>query len=155
MDAREIGESAKARDYLEQALARYSALGNVIGQGNAAIALTNLCREIGDNEGAHDYARQALDLYEQAGSSHGQAIAHFGLAGLRMLGADLDGAKRHFALPCGSPLRAVCARPRQRHTWNSETWTTATASGSPRISLDTGTRHRPGDRRHRRAIDRA
>jgi len=89
----EIGESRKAREYLEQALASYSALGNMIGQGNVAVALTNLCRGTGDHEAARGYACQALELFEQAGSSHGQAIAHFGLVSL----SDPEGAKSHLS----------------------------------------------------------
>ena len=71
--AREQGDYAAARTYLEQALELDTRLGNPLGQANALGNLGIVAREQGDYAAARTYHEQALELDTRLGNPLGQA----------------------------------------------------------------------------------
>ena len=71
--ARDQGDYAAARTYLEQALELHTRLGNPLGQANQLGNLGTVASDQGDYAAARTYLEQALELHTRLGNPLGQA----------------------------------------------------------------------------------
>ena len=125
------GNTATARDYQEQALVLFRAVGERAGEGICLINLGSLCSRQGQYDFARGYLEQAVVLGRSTGHGALEGMGESNLGEIHALEGDLASAHERYVKRSRSPAESATAPSRPRACWRSET-SLRGAGNSPR-----------------------
>src|SRR6185369_16390045 len=90
------GDTVSARDFQEQALVLFRAIGERTGEGICLINLGSLCSRLAEYDAARRYLEQAVELGRSTGHGALEGMGESNLGEIHVLEGDLTAADERF-----------------------------------------------------------